>query len=496
VPVASLDELEERRLRGAWFTPSALVRRLLDRCVPRHGNPTVLDPSCGDGAFLRALANHNPAASALGIDIDPVALRSARRVVPSARLWEVDALDREACASVGAPPPGSVDAIVGNPPYVRSRRLAPPVRERLRRDYGWARGQFDLTVPFIERSFEWLRPGGCLGLVLPNKVLVSGYGERLRAALRQQHRVVEVIDLAADETIFGDACAYPVLLIAHRGGASPTAPVTVATGAIRGGAVEIDASRTVDLADWQPGAPVILDEEAEAVWTRSELPRFGDVATAREAVHTGNLRSRLVVDRRVDERCQPLLRGRDVRRWKVRWAGLFLREDSSLVDRSAGEYASLPSPELFEGPKVLLREIALRPTAAYDPEGHRCLNKAYVLRTRPAEAAGPEGLLALCAVLNSTPFARLFRARFSAGHIRGGHLQFKPQWLNRVPMPPADRLQTAHLASLGAARILAGEGARADALDRRLDAAVSKLYCGSERALVDGPDLGATVVVA
>jgi len=462
--VAAAAILEARRRAGAFYTPDALVDWLVAACVPSSGSPVVLDPACGDGAFLAGVHRHNPRAVCWGLDVDAEATTAAAARLPGARLRTTDALDPAA-----PPPSGTVDVVVGNPPYVRGRRLSGPRRALLRRRFAFARGQFDLTVPFVERALGWLRPGGRLGFVLPNKVLVAAYARRLREALKTEQRLVEVVDLAGEEGAFGGVCAYPVLVVVERRPPRPDDRVALSEGRLVGGRVEVGAHRELALSDWRGGEAVRLDEAAEAVWSRADLPRLDELATVREAVHTGNVRTKLVVGSALDPSCRPLLRGRDVRRWHVRWAGLYLREGTA-VDRAAGEYANLPPAEVFDGPKVLLREIARRPTAAFDAHGHRCLNKAYVVRSRRERS--PDSLLSLCGVLNSAPFARLFAARFSASGLRGGHLQYKPQWLGTVPVPPPDATRRAGLPRL-VRRLLDGPS---PALEAEVDRRVGGLY--------------------
>ena len=464
--------VEAQRNSGAFYTPHGLVERLVRACVPRIGRPAVLDPACGDGAFLAGVARHSPRASLLGLDVDPVAVAAARERLPAARIELADAL-----ADTLPLPARCADAVVGNPPYVRARRLPAERREDLRRRFDYASGQFDLTVPFVERALEWLRPGGRLGFVLPNKVLVAAYAKRLRRALRKEHRLVEVCDLAAEEGAFGGACAYPVLVVVERRDVRRTDRVRLVEARLgASGRVSERISRQVPLAQWSGGTPARLDARAEAVWSRRGLARFGELASVREAVHTGNIRRKLVVDRPVDATCLPLLRGRDVQRWQVQWAGLYLREGAD-VDRAGGEYANLPSADVFEGPKVLLREIARRPTAAFDAAGHRCLNKAYVVR--PRRRATTDRLLALCGLVNSTPFSRLFAARYAASGLRGGHLQFKPQWLATLPAPGLDDAVRSGLPRLVAKLI----GGAQPGVEAELDRCVEALYGWRDEAV-------------
>ncbi|MBI3973028.1 MAG: N-6 DNA methylase, partial [Chloroflexi bacterium] len=45
---------EDRKLRGAFFTPPAIADFLVKWAIDRRPHAKVLDPTCGDGVFLRA----------------------------------------------------------------------------------------------------------------------------------------------------------------------------------------------------------------------------------------------------------------------------------------------------------------------------------------------------------------------------------------------------------------------------------------------------------
>ena len=77
-----------RKLVGAWYTPPVLVDVVVDNVLrgfrPERGRAVrVLDPACGDGRFLFAvaerLAERGIAAELTGCDVDGVALRRDRR---------------------------------------------------------------------------------------------------------------------------------------------------------------------------------------------------------------------------------------------------------------------------------------------------------------------------------------------------------------------------------------------------------------------------------
>ena len=65
------------------------------------------------------------------------------------------------------------DAVVGNPPYVRSRHLPAERKADLRERFETVRGAFDLYVPFVERMAAF---GGRVSCIVPNKWTTARYG--------------------------------------------------------------------------------------------------------------------------------------------------------------------------------------------------------------------------------------------------------------------------------------------------------------------------------
>jgi len=79
---------------------------------------------------------------------------------------------------------GGFDAVLANPPFVDSEtmsRIDPEYRDYLARSYSCAKGNWDLYIPFIERSLQICRRKGRVSLVSPNKWLAAPYGAALRA---------------------------------------------------------------------------------------------------------------------------------------------------------------------------------------------------------------------------------------------------------------------------------------------------------------------------
>ncbi len=213
---------------GAFYTPPALVAVLVDSVLARwnaregEALPSVLDPSCGEGAFLRGVAERllgwaspDQVAPLLhGLDVDARALERARagledvlgEAASKVRLVHADAL-------LDPPTWGPFDWVLGNPPWVSSVRQDPVWRAAVRSRYATARGNWDSTVPFVERSLAWTRPGGLHGFVVPNAFGSAPYARLARGLLEAQ--VHEARWDWSEGTPFG-AAAYPIAYLVTR----------------------------------------------------------------------------------------------------------------------------------------------------------------------------------------------------------------------------------------------------------------------------------------
>jgi len=108
------------------------------------------------------------------------------------------------------------DYVVGNPPYVRIQNIPELSRKYWQGIYGWAEGNFDIFIPFIERAVRyWLKEGGRLGFICSNRFLLANYAERLRKELPKIAEIELIFDLR-DTRVFKDALNYPAILIAKR----------------------------------------------------------------------------------------------------------------------------------------------------------------------------------------------------------------------------------------------------------------------------------------
>ncbi|MGW4215372.1 HsdM family class I SAM-dependent methyltransferase [Lentzea sp. NPDC004789] len=260
----AVDSPALRKARGAFFTPPVLCKYIVDWAV-RDPADRVLEPSCGEAAFLMAAGQRLQALRAPGGDA-PAELHGVELHEDSARRAEslLRHAGHDASVDVGDfftfTPRPLYDAVVGNPPYVRYQDFSGEARTRSRE--AALRAGVPLTglasswAAFTVHAALFLRPGGRLGLVLPAELLTVNYAAEVRRFLMQRFKTVRLVMFT--ELVFPGVQEEVVLLLADGFDQGPTKHC------------ELYQSRnTADLQQavgrrWEPSSP-------EGKWTPSLL---------------------------------------------------------------------------------------------------------------------------------------------------------------------------------------------------------------------------------
>ncbi len=213
-----------RKARGAFFTPAPLCRHLAEWAIRAPGD-RVLEPSCGEAAFLVAAAARLTALGApatgrrlAGIELHAASARHARAVLAAAG---ASAEIRTADLFTVTPEP-RFDAVIGNPPYVRYQEFSGESRARAREAALAAGVRLSALASswaaFTVHASLFLRPGGRLGLVLPAELLSVNYAAEVRRWLMARFGRVRLVLFS--ERVFPGVQEEVVLLMAE--GRGPT----------------------------------------------------------------------------------------------------------------------------------------------------------------------------------------------------------------------------------------------------------------------------------
>lgn len=209
-----------RRALGAFYTPSSAADYMADWIV-RHDGERVLEPSFGDGIFLRAVATSAARRNFAGVRLSGVEIDEAAR----ARAFQTQTIpDTDLrCQDFLSVAPFRVQAVIGNPPYVRLRHVADDQRDRALDAARVATGRAmdpagSLWMPFLLHAMRFLDIGGRLAFVLPYDFTYVRYARPLWQELGRRFGSLEV--LRTHERVFPDLLQDVVILLADGYGSS------------------------------------------------------------------------------------------------------------------------------------------------------------------------------------------------------------------------------------------------------------------------------------
>jgi methylase of polypeptide subunit release factors len=243
---------------GVVFTRPEVVDLILDLAGYRVGGSrlaerAVLEPSCGDGAFLdaivhRLIESERQHADAIdwtdplldlavcAADISEPSLVAARELI-LARLCEAGCPKLRAVALTRAWTLHTdfllhdwdrrFEVVVGNPPYVRLEDLPKGVLQIYRERFATLTDRADLYVAFFERGLHLLSESGSLAFIVANRFTKNQYGAALRKLIARQYHVRHYINLEHTQPFIQDVSAYPSIVVLDRQVGRPTLATTL-----------------------------------------------------------------------------------------------------------------------------------------------------------------------------------------------------------------------------------------------------------------------------
>ncbi|MBC6445171.1 MAG: N-6 DNA methylase [Alphaproteobacteria bacterium GM202ARS2] len=171
---------------GQVFTPPSLVERMVEL---RRNFGTLLDPCCGQGAFLKPLTATRDTITAL--DIDGALIDDARLRYPHVHMHHRDFF--------AYPCEKRFDTIIANPPYVRFQDIPATTQQRLPDTYD---KRTNLYVFFIDKCLNHLKPNGELIFITPRHFIKATHARPLNERLVTEGAFTHFIEL-------GDAPLFP-----------------------------------------------------------------------------------------------------------------------------------------------------------------------------------------------------------------------------------------------------------------------------------------------
>jgi type II restriction/modification system DNA methylase subunit YeeA len=237
------------------------------------------------------------------------------------------------------------DVVIGNPPYVRQEKIKKDKPLLQKQNYEVFTSTADLYVYFYEKGYQLLRQQGVLAYITSNKWMRAKYGENLRKFLKEKTTIIKLIDFGGyrvfEQTV--DTC---ILLFKKE---NPSKGHTFEFLTVPSNVEDLE--NYLENANWQKMEQEKLSNNG---WTlgddkvlslKEKIEKVGKPLKEWDVkiyfgIKTGynaafiidtETRNRILANckdeeerKRTEEIIKPVLRGRDIERYRYKWAGLWV----------------------------------------------------------------------------------------------------------------------------------------------------------------------------
>lgn len=269
--------MDQDKQTGSFYTPSLLVEYMSVYALRNYEDDIkILEPSFGDGRFLRHLVSESRTIDAVEIDsekIDKVASEEYRGInLIKGSFIEYALLSEK-----------KYDLIIGNPPYITKKLLSEEEKifsQELIKHWSLPDNVFqNIWVSFVLASLKILnKTHGSIFFVLPFEFLQVHYAEKLRNFLEERFNLIEITTFV--ESVFPkieqDVC---LVYMTNRQGIEPIVKYTTVRSINDFNPVEYsEIKRNKPLKKWSNS--ILNDDEIELLTSISrkylEMSDLGD----------------------------------------------------------------------------------------------------------------------------------------------------------------------------------------------------------------------------
>jgi adenine-specific DNA-methyltransferase len=377
------------------------------------------------------------------------------------------------------------DVVIGNPPYISVQKFSgTQIQRKWKNLFTTYAARGDVYCFFYERSINLLRDGGLLCFITSNKWMRAGYGKKLREYFLNDLVIHQLIDFG-DSPIFEAATTYTNIMLCSK-----------SKQYVKPKVWDVNAAYIPDvkledlLADAEESTAFLSDDNYIIVPTiQGEIKRHIEAAGTplkdwnisisrgfisgfnKAFVIDGKTKDELVaLDPKSENIIRSILRGRDIKRYKIEPKDLWLivakyGSHEDIRENYPAIYSHLKKHETklrkrgqcktggkenegqhhwleldnnptnsyinaFEEEKIIYAEIVFNSTFYYD------ISKQYAEAT--AFILTGEKIKYLTALLNSRLLTYAFKTFYAGGDLRGNTFRYKKIFLELLPVPRVD----------------------------------------------------------
>lgn len=210
--------MKNKKLSGSYYTPKIIADFLVDYLYDKLKDESlisILEPSAGDGVFVKTVYNHKRLAkkikTLIAVEKNKVELNKITRDVKnkSFNACHSDFLEFQLNNKK------RFSLVLGNPPYIKSSFLKNQQIERCRTIHQCANlsenKPKNIWTSFLVRCIQFTDDNGILAFVLPSELLQVKFAAELRDLILKEFERVEIFTF--NELLFKDCKGQDTLLL-------------------------------------------------------------------------------------------------------------------------------------------------------------------------------------------------------------------------------------------------------------------------------------------
>ncbi|MEV0380513.1 Eco57I restriction-modification methylase domain-containing protein [Nonomuraea sp. NPDC050643] len=238
---------QEAVRHGEVFTHRWVVEAILDLVGYTSDKDLatlrIVEPACGSGAFLGAIAERLSASCRArgrtllqaidaieAFDLLEHNVQESRELLTQQLVearWPAPDVDKVVCSWINQgdyllrAQHTPADFVVGNPPYIRLEDVPDIRMARYRAACSTMGGRADIYIGFYEKGLRSLKPGGRLGFICADRWMRNQYGQKLRQLVTRSYSMDVSLIMHDVDAFHEQVSAYPAITVIRNGRQGP-----------------------------------------------------------------------------------------------------------------------------------------------------------------------------------------------------------------------------------------------------------------------------------
>lgn len=254
------------------------------------------------------------------------------------------------------------DIVIGNPPY--GVKLTKEEKKQYRKIYPESQFKIDTYSLFVLQALQLTHSSGVCYFIIPNTLLDNYFEEEVRKKILKGS-IIEINDLS--DKVFDAAVVHSMIF-------------GFSNKFVDNNFIKVNTSSELENANLSIPQNYFVDQLQTAFSIRSydtndlsvklkkDSVRLVEVLDIRQAIKTGNDQL-YIAEEKLADNFKPILRGKDI--------GKYITKDPHLYVNYGKHLACPRSAEIFEQPKILIREAGASITATLDEEHYYIMSSLY-----------------------------------------------------------------------------------------------------------------------